>query len=208
MSQSAAAKYLRKSKTFVQKWIQRYKVVKNVNDFPGRGSIGKLNEKDEKRIVNLFSRNPALTLRQGQAKLKSKGLDISYETIRTHLHAHDMKWRNTMKKPLLTERHVMKRLAWAHENIDRDFSNVIFTDECSVWARCILTRAWSTSTNRLVQRTVKHRVKVHLWGCFSKQGFGTVHLFTNNLNAKNILKIYKKALLPSAKRWFDDKNED
>lgn len=91
MSQSAAAKYMRKSKAFVQKWIQRYKVAKNVDDLPERGSIGKVNKKDEKRIVNLFSRNPALTLRQGQAKLMAKGLDISYETIRTLLHTHDLK---------------------------------------------------------------------------------------------------------------------
>jgi len=162
MSQSAAAKYMKKSKAFVQKWTQRYTVAKNVDDLPERGLIGKVDKKKEKKIVNLFSRNPALTLRQGQAKLKSKGLDISYETIRTHLRAHDLKFRHTIKKPLLTEKHVTKRLAWAHENIDRDFNNVIFTDECSIWAHCALTRAWSTSTNRLVQRTVKHGIKVHL----------------------------------------------
>ncbi|KYN37588.1 hypothetical protein ALC56_07787 [Trachymyrmex septentrionalis] len=49
-------------------------------------------KKDDKKIVNLFSRNPGLTLRQGQAKLKQKGLDISYEndTIRTYLKANNM----------------------------------------------------------------------------------------------------------------------
>jgi len=208
MSQSAAAKYMRKSKTFVQKWIQRYKVAKNVDDLPERGSIGKVDKKDEKKIVNLFLRNPSLTLRQGQAKLKSKGLDISHETIRTHLRAHNLKFRPTMKKPLLTEKHVTNRLAWAHENIDRDFDNVIFTDECSIWARCAPTRAWSTSTNRIVHRTIKHGIKVHLWGCFSKHGFGALYLFTYNLNAERMLKIYKKALLPSAKRWFIKKKDN
>jgi len=49
-------------------------------------------------IVNLFSRNPSLTLRQEQVKLKQKGLDISHVTIRTHLRAHGMKWRSTIKK--------------------------------------------------------------------------------------------------------------
>ncbi|EFN74823.1 Transposable element Tcb1 transposase, partial [Camponotus floridanus] len=56
--------------------------------------------------------------------------------------------------------------------------------------------------------TVKHGIKVHLWGCFSKQGFGTLHLFTYNLNAERMLQIYKKALLPFAKRWFIRKNDD
>lgn len=70
-------------------------------------------------IANLFSRNPGLTLRQGQSKLKQKGLDISHVTIRTHLRAHGMNWRSAMKKPLLSEKRVKRRLAWAHENIDR-----------------------------------------------------------------------------------------
>ncbi|EGI67292.1 hypothetical protein G5I_04142 [Acromyrmex echinatior] len=73
----------------------RYNVVKNVDDLPEHGSICKVNKKDDKKIVKLFSRNPDLTLRQGQAKLKQKGLDISYETIRTYLKANNMKWCNT-----------------------------------------------------------------------------------------------------------------
>ena len=50
----------------------------------------KWTKKDDKKIVNLFSRNPDLTLHQGHAKLKQKGLDISYETIRTYLKANNM----------------------------------------------------------------------------------------------------------------------
>ena len=58
------------------------------NDLPERGSICKVDKKDYKKIVNLFSRNPSLTLHQ--AKLKQKDLDISYETIRTYLKANNM----------------------------------------------------------------------------------------------------------------------
>jgi len=49
---------------------------------------------------------------------------------------------------------------------------------------------------------------VHVWGCFSKQGFGTLHIFTQNLNAAKMLQIYERALLPSAQRWFSSKNEN
>ena len=35
-----------------------------------------------------------------------------------------------------------------------------------------------------------------------------MYLFTCNLNAEKMLEIYKKALLPSAERWFINKNED
>lgn len=54
---------------------------------------------------------------------------------------------------MLSNIHVVKRLAWAQENIDKNFDNVIFTDECS-----ILTRPWSNPSNKFVQRTVKHAV--------------------------------------------------
>ncbi|KYN31621.1 hypothetical protein ALC56_14119, partial [Trachymyrmex septentrionalis] len=56
---------MKKSKSFVQKWVQRYNVAKNVDDLPEHGSICKVDKKDYKKIVNLFSRNLGLTLRQG-----------------------------------------------------------------------------------------------------------------------------------------------
>lgn len=208
MSHAAAAKYMRKSKAFVQKWVTRYKSFKNVDDFQERGSIGKVTPKVEKMIINLFSRNPTLTLRQAQVKLKKKGYNVSHVTIRSHLRAHDVKYRATLKKPLLSENHVTKRLAWAKKNLHRDWDNVIFTDESSVWGYAWTNRAWSTAENRLVQRTVKHPIKVHIWGCFSKLGFGKLFIFTDNLNAQKMLKIYEKCLMPTAKRWFINKNED
>lgn len=98
MSYAAAAKYIKKSRAFVEKWVQRFKELKNVDDLPDRGSIEKVTKKNEKLIVALFSRNPSLTLRQAQAKLKQKGLDISHVTIRKYLCANNLKWRSTLKK--------------------------------------------------------------------------------------------------------------
>lgn len=40
MFHAAAAKYMRKSKSFVSKWVKRYKETKTVDDLPERGSIG------------------------------------------------------------------------------------------------------------------------------------------------------------------------
>jgi len=49
---------------------------------------------------------------------------------------------------------------------------------------------------------------VHVWGCFSKQGFGTLHIFTQNLDAAKMVQIYERVLLPSAQRWFTKNNEN
>lgn len=208
LTHAAAARYLRKSKSFVQMWVQRYKETKTVDDLPDRGSAQKFSKRDKKRIISIFSKNPTLTLREGQTKLREKGLDISYGTIRRHLQTYNIKWRSTIKKPLLSETHVQKRLACTHDNIDRDSSNVIFSGESSFWARSNIKRTWSTPGDKMVQRTVKHAVKVHVWGCFSVQGFGKLYVFTDNLNADKMLKIYKKALLPSVSTWFIKEKKD
>lgn len=98
-------------------------------------------------------------------------------------------------------------MVWAQENKDRDWDKIIFSDEASFWASSITPRAWSTADNRLVERTVKHPVKVHVWGCFSKRGFGNLNLFTGTLNAVKMNQIYQKALLPSARRLFPSPSE-
>jgi hypothetical protein len=56
-------------------------------------------------------------------------------------------------------------------------------------------------------RSIKHPVKVHIWGCLSRQGFGKIICFKENLNAKLLCKIYKNGLLPSIKTWFGTKNK-
>jgi len=39
--------------------------------------------------------------------------------------------RNTIKKPLLNEKHIKKILTWVDENLNRDWDNVIFSDKAS-----------------------------------------------------------------------------
>lgn len=99
--------------------MQRYEETKTVVDLSERGMVRKTTKRDDKRIVNVFSRNPQLMLHQGQEKLKEKSLDISYKTIRSYLRVHNLKWRSRMKKFLLSE-NMEKRSTWAHKNIDRD----------------------------------------------------------------------------------------
>ena len=50
-----------------------------------------------------------------------------------------------------------------------------------------------------MKRSVKHPPKVHVWGSMAKSGFGEIFVFKNNLDANFLLKIYKRALLPSSR---------
>lgn len=56
---------------------------------------------------------------------------------------------------------------------------------------------------KLVVRRVKHPQKIHVWGSFSKNGFGNLVLFTENLNASKMVELYNTGLVPSAEFLFD-----
>ena len=66
MSREAAAKYIKKSKAFVNKWLKRFEETKTVDDLSGRGMKRKTTNKEETQIASMFSSNPGLSLRQGQ----------------------------------------------------------------------------------------------------------------------------------------------
>ncbi|GJQ68408.1 hypothetical protein Trydic_g16997 [Trypoxylus dichotomus] len=83
-------------------------------------------------------------------------------------------------------------VTWACENIVRDWTNKVFTDESSFWAQVPRSKAWSTRTNRIVEQTVEHAVKVYVWGCFNVRGFRTLRVFTGNLNAQRMVQLDKK----------------
>jgi hypothetical protein len=136
--------------------VRQYLVVGNVDDLLERGSTRVTAKEQDKAILRLFRDTPGLSLRSAQSKLRQKGIDISLNTIRSRLHENDVSFRSTLKKPLLSDKHVQKRLNWAKENLDRNWGNVIFTDESSFWAWSSLSKAWTSKRNRLLQRTVKH----------------------------------------------------
>lgn len=208
MSVRQAAKYIKRSVSFVNFWLKQYKQHGNIDDRVGRGLDRCTSKKQDKLICSLFLKNPTLSLKQAQQKLIAKGVKVSINTIRHRLGELDIKNRTTNAKPLLTEKHVQKRLSWANENLNRDWSNVIFTDESSFVVYNYWKKAWTEKGERLIQRTVKHPAKVHVYGCFSAKGFGSLFVFTENLNAERMVKLYQKCLLPSAKSLYGQRNQN
>jgi len=76
-------------------------------------------QKRRRVILRVFEKNPYLLMR-GRQTLRKKSLNISYDTIRRNLLAHKVKFRSTVKKLLLSKKHVEKIFIWVKENLDRD----------------------------------------------------------------------------------------
>jgi hypothetical protein len=183
-------------------WVQRFSEEKNVDNLPGQGRARATTKKQDRMIRRLFERYPTMTLRQAKIRLAKKGVIVCTNTIKQRLSEFNVKYRSTTIKPLLSPKHKEKRLSWATENTDRDWTKVIFSDDATFWALIPARHAWTTTGTRFVQRTIKHPVKINVWGCFSERGFGRLELFTENLNAEKMVKIYERGLLKSAEKMF------
>ena len=109
-------------------------------------------------------------------------------------------------KPLLLEKHRDNRLEWAKANKITNWSKTIFTDETTVFQFSKPKKVWRLKGEKIKAPTVKHSVKVHVYGCFSEEGFGNIYCFTENLNAELLCTIYRTTLLPSAKKFFGEDN--
>jgi hypothetical protein len=61
---------------------------------------------------------------------------------------------------------------------------------------------WNLPRKKKVVRTVKHPIKVNVWGYFLSKGFGRIVCFKQNLNADYMCKIYQYGLLSTARKQF------
>ena len=102
LSYARAAKVLRKSKAFVQKWVKRFTEVGNVDNLPERGRSRATTSKEDEMIVRLFRWNSTLALRQGQTLLRKKALHVGLNTIKRRLKESKLTYCSTIQKPLCT----------------------------------------------------------------------------------------------------------
>ena len=111
---------------------------------------------------------------------------------------------------LVTEKNRIKRLEFARECLARedDFSNVIFTDESSIW----LERHAKVCFRRYDQPAKlkpkeKHPYKVHVWAGISTRGTTDMAIFTGIMRKEFYVDtILSKYLLPYINEVFPDGN--
>lgn len=206
-SQREAAMKLQISRGMVQYWINIYNNTKAVDDTLVSGRPRVTSEKDEKTIDRMLLSGKAISTKNIRSKLAKKGSKVSVMTIRRRLKERKVTFGPIIVKPLINVQCQEKRLKFANENIDRDWSNVIFTDEVTFSTYTYKKYIWRLPNSKHVVRSVKHPVKLHAWGCFCSKGFGQLYLFTQKLDASLMVEIYKKGLIPSAKLWFNEKSE-
>lgn len=202
MSIKPLACYMHCSINTIKHWLNTYASTGDVQDLPHSGRPKLTTEKQDDKIEQLALTNDEDTSDQLTTRAKRKGIDVSSRTVRHRLQQRGIAMLPTTSKPLLTEAHREKRMAWAEANVDTDWNKVVFTDETTFKLFQVRKKVWRRKGEVKIRQTVKHPLKVHVWGCFSAKGWGRICTFTKNLNAQLLTKIYQWGLLGTSKKWF------
>ena len=92
-----------------------------------------------------------------------------------------------------------------------DWSRFIYSDESYVQINFdqIMNRIRRTSLEnpllpKFTAKSVKHPLKVMIWGCFNQRGPGRIHICEGSMNSKYYLEILNRKLLPSVQDFDID----
>ena len=98
-----------------------------------------------------------------------------------------------------------KRLAWAIQNKDMSFEDVIFSDESTIQIETHRrTCCYKRGQKPRYKPKPKHPVKVHVWAGISYRGRTNLCIFEGKMNAPLFVSILEKSLVPFIKDVYPD----
>uniref|UniRef100_A0A4W5Q7D4 Transposase Tc1-like domain-containing protein n=1 Tax=Hucho hucho TaxID=62062 RepID=A0A4W5Q7D4_9TELE len=197
-----------------------YRIIKN---FKESGSIvakkasgrPRKSSKRQDRLLKLTQlRDLGTTSTELAQEWQQAGVSASARTVRRRL-LEDGLVLKAAKKPLLSRKNIRDRLIFCKRYRDwtaDDWGKVIFSDESPF-------RLFGASGKKLVRRrqgeryhqscvmpTVKHPETIHVWGCFSAKGVGSLTILPKNaaMNKEFYQHILREQLLPTIREQFGD----
>jgi transposase len=196
------SKYYKVNISTLKLWINKFKTEGKIINLPTHGRKSHFSPNVEKKLQNILNKPIPMTSKIIQHKMGKLGHEISNRTLRRYLTLANAEFKSVQKIPLLTEEHIQKRFLFSAKMKDSNYKNIIFSDECTFQTYSAIKKAWMLKNDQKQAISPTHPQKIHVWGCFSSLGFGSLFIFENNLNSQILIKIYKNHLLKSAQEWF------
>uniref|UniRef100_A0A8C7DEI0 Transposase n=1 Tax=Oncorhynchus kisutch TaxID=8019 RepID=A0A8C7DEI0_ONCKI len=197
-----------------------YRIIKN---FKESGSIvvkkasgrPRKSSKRQDRLLKLIQLQDRGTTSTALAQeWQQAGVSASARTVRRRL-LEDGLVSRAAKKPLLSRKNIRDRLIFCKRYRDwtaEDWGKVIFSDECpfqlfgASGKKLVRRREGERYHQSCVMPTVKHPEPVHVWGCFSAKGVGSLTILSKNtaMNKEWYQHILQEQLLPTIQEQFGD----
>ena len=105
--------------------IKKIKENNTVSRKQGSGRPRKITGKFSNTLGQTIRRNKSIPTRTLAKKLCQKGLEVSHVTVSRHLTMYGYKKSLPRATPMLTDAHKQKRIEWAQQHINDDWSKKI-----------------------------------------------------------------------------------
>ena len=202
---------LGRSRNTVHTVIAKYKENRATTVAKRSGRPCILTERDErqlKRIVKSDCKQPLSVIRENLAE--SSGTVVSKSTIRRKLCDMGYNSRIAVHKPLLSNKNIKDRLAWAKKKGDwslEDWKKVVWSDESrfTLFQNDGRIRVWRLPNERYkvdcVVPTVKHGGGgVMVWACFTWNELGPLIRLEGKINSQRYIEeVLQNATIPFIK---------
>lgn len=195
-SQALTARQLNLHRSFVQRWWKRA----GADRKPGSGRPRILQPPVMKKLSSRLKRNPRLSSRKLAAQLS-----ISRMTAERGIKSLGLFPYHRPSTIALTKSQKYRRLSWARQHRNFDFSKTMFVDEkIFVVADQPNPRndIYFARTAAEVQPKAKlsHPIKINVCAGITSKGVTRLYLFTENMTGELYKNILSSTLLPDAKK--------
>jgi transposase len=203
------ARLLECSWNTVNNIIKQYEEDQSVQRKPRSGRPRSTSPTTDRRIVRLAATLPAGTTRSiAQLVTTTEDAHPSHVTVLRRLHDAGMVYRLEKRVPLLNDSQKEERLLYAHTNKNRNWNNVLFADETTLFLGSPTPRSWQFIDEPIHHPTIKFPPKVNVFSCICSNGVGDIYLFQDNLTAEMLCDIMQREVVSSAARLFGRGNHN
>ena len=188
-----------------------FKDRKTFEDAPRSGRPRKTTQRTDRAIKRASVRDPMKTGVQIRAEVEERlGVVVGTNTVKRRLREMGLFGRRPVKKPFVSRKNRMARLAFARKHLDwtaDQWSKVLFSDESKF---CL----FGNPRAQFVRRPIGHRLdpkyqrptikhgggSIMVWGAFSAHGVGPLSHIDGTMTGEVYRNILRDTMRPYARR--------
>lgn len=183
--------------------MNRHRNSNNLNRKPQPGQVRKLDQGQRNAVVDRIQTNPFTN-----AAIIGREFGVNKNTIRKVWKDAEIYHGIAAKKPKLIEAQKEARMGYALENLTRDWSNVVFSDEKTFQTdRHQKLHVYRPKNSRFDPKYIHEnqrsgRISAGYWGWICKDGPGELVPIGGRLNSKGYVEILEDVLKPTMEYSF------
>lgn len=194
---------------------RRWKIYRHIEDLPRTGAPHKISPKNIQKMKTLLKRHRLKSTREGAEWLSQEGepkpVTVVHETVRQAFKHAGYRAFKQVSATQLTHKQQAERLRLVKiwRETERDWSNVIFSDETTIRdaPRGRTLWQWLPAGTPPEHRKTKRKApfggkSIRLWAAITRDGILAWKIIDGHLNSDGYKKLLEEKLIPNARKKF------